>query len=70
MTDDMKERLERRRKELYATVKNARPDLYEAAIQCGHMALPEFGGQDPIRRAASVEACAMSLAAQAAGIEV
>ena len=70
MTPDMKERLEKRRKALYAAVKNNRPDLYERAVQIGHMAMADFGGHDENKRAAVVEGAAMSLVAEAAGIDV
>lgn len=70
MTPDMKERIEKRRKALYLAVKQQRPDLYEGAVQVGHMATVDFGGSDELKRAAAVENAAMSLAAQAAGIDV
>lgn len=70
MTPDMKERIEKRRKALYLAVKQQRPDLYEGAVHVGHMAMVDFGGKDEVKRAAAVENAAMSLAAQAAGIEV
>lgn len=70
--NDLKERIERRRKELYRAVKAQRPDLYESAVAVGHMALPIFHkpGADENDIAAEVEACAMQLAAKAAGIDI
>ena len=66
----MKEKIERRRKELYRAVKAQRPDLYESAVAVGHMARPMFhpNGTDEDAIAAEVECCAMQLAAKAAGI--
>ena len=63
-----REKLERRRAALYAAVKNARPDLYERAVQVVHLALIDFGGVDENKRAALVEAAVMSLVAEAAEI--
>ena len=70
MSPEMKEKFEARRKALYLAVKNQRPDLYEAAVRVGHMALIDFGGSDENKRAATVEIAAMDLAARAAGIDV
>ena len=70
MTPDMKKRIEKRRKALYLSVKNSRPDLYEGAIRAGHLALVDFGGSNETQRAAAVECAAMSLAATAAGIDI
>ena len=70
MSPDLKERIERRRKALYAAVKAERPDLYEAAVRVGHMALIDFGGRDENKRAATVEIAAMDLAATAAEITI
>ena len=70
MTPDMLERLERHRKALYLAVKNNRPDLYERVVQVGHLALPDFGGRDDNKRAATVEHSVMALVAEAAGIDV
>ena len=60
--------MEERRKALYALVRTNAPELYERAVQVGHMATPEFGGHDPLKRAANVEAAAMSLVAEALGL--
>ena len=68
MTDEQLRKLEERRKALYAAVRNNAPELYERAVQIGHLALPEFGGHDPNKRAACVEAAAMSLVAEALGL--
>lgn len=61
----MKAKMEERRKALYAQVRNVAPELYERAVQIGHLAMPEFGGHDVLKRAATVEAAAMSLVAEA-----
>lgn len=70
MTPERKERIERRRVQLYAAVKNNRPDLYTKAIEIGHLATVAFSGADETRRAAIVEIAAMELAARAAEIDV
>jgi hypothetical protein len=64
----LERKLKERREQLYATVRNYSPELYERAVQIGHLALPEFGGQNPEKRAATVEAAAMSLIAEAVGL--
>jgi hypothetical protein len=68
--NEFQERMERRRKALYQAVKAERPDLYQRAVEVGHMALADFGGRDEAKRAAAVEAAAMSLAAEAAGLPI
>ena len=72
MTPEMKEKIEQRRKQLYRAVKAQRQDLYENAVAVGHMADPMFHkpGASILNIAAEVEACAMQLAAKAAGIEL
>lgn len=66
--EQLKRKLEEHRKALYAAVKQDRPDLYRRCVEVGHLAMPEFGGPDPVRRAASVEAAAMLLVAEALGL--
>jgi phytoene/squalene synthetase len=70
MTPEMKEKIEKRRKELYRAMKAQHPDLYQAAVAVGHMALPIFhpAGTDEQAIAAEVECCAMQLAAKAVGL--
>ena len=70
MTPDMQERIRKRREALYLAVKQQRPDLYRKAVEVAHLSMPEFGGNDPVKRAAGVENAVMSLVAEAAGIEV
>ena len=70
MTPELKEKIERRRRALYLAVKHERPDLYEAAVRVGHMALIDFGGANELARSAAVEIAAMDLVARAAGIDV
>lgn len=70
MDANLQRKLEERRKALYLAVKNHSPSLYEAAVRVGHMAMADFGGKDEVKRAATVEACAMDLIARAAGIDV
>jgi hypothetical protein len=72
VNQQLKEKIEKRRKELYRAVKAQRPDLYESAVHVGSMARPIFhpSGTDEQAIAAEVEACAMQLAARAAGIEI
>lgn len=70
MTPQFKEKLERRREQLYAAVKANRPDLYRRAVEVGHMAMEAFGGSNELQRCARVEMSAMELAALAAGIDV
>lgn len=70
MSPEMSTRIEERRKAFYLAVKNHSPKLYEAAVRVGHMAMQDFGGTDEVKRAATVEACAMDLIVQAAGIDV
>ena len=67
----MKEKIERQRKAIYRVVKAMRPDLYESAVQVGHMALPLFhpNGTSEEAIAAEVESCAMLLVARALEIE-
>ena len=70
MDEQMKERLARRQKELYRAVRANRPDLYEKAVQIGHLAMLDFGGHDENKRAATVEHAVMSLVADLEGIVV
>ena len=72
MNQDLKEKIEKRRKELYRAMKARHPDLYEKAVAVGHMALPIFHKRDttPEAIAAEVECCAMQLAAQAVGLDL
>lgn len=72
MNPDMKAKIEKRRKEIYRAMKAQRPGLYESAVYVGHMALREFHppGTSEQAIAAEVEACAMQLAATAAGIAI
>jgi len=55
---------------LYIAVRKARPALYDRAIEIGHMAMSEFGGNDELERSARVEKAVMALVARAAKIEV
>lgn len=66
---DFQERLEKHRKTLYLAVRNNRPDLYRRAVEIGHLAMPEFGGDDPLKRSVVVESAAMSLIAEALGLD-
>jgi hypothetical protein len=68
MDEQLKRKLEERRKALYIAVRNQRPDLYRKAVEVGHLALTNFGGTDENKRAAIVEAAVMSLVADAAEI--
>ena len=58
------------RKALYLAVKQQRPELYRRVVEVAHLSMPEFGGDDPVKRAAGVENAVMSLVAEAAGIDV
>jgi hypothetical protein len=71
MTPEMKEKIVQRRTELYRVMKAQHPDLYNAAVAVGSMARPIFhpDGTDELAIAAEVEACAMQLAARAAGVK-
>ena len=70
MSPNRLELLERRRKAVYDAVRAANPELYWRAVEIGHLALIDFGGNDETRRAATVEASVMSLLATALNIEV
>lgn len=70
MDPKIKEKIEQRRKAIYLAVKTHRPDLYRRAVEVAHLSMPEFGGNDPVKRAAGVENAVMSLVAEAAEIEV
>ena len=68
MSPQVQERLEYLRKQLYANVRNHRPDLYRRAVEISHLATIAFGGADEQRRAARMETAVMGLVAEAAGI--
>ncbi len=65
--EQLKAKLEERRKAVYRAVRANEPRLYELAVEIGHLALPAFE-RDENKRAANVEAAVMSMIAELRGL--
>lgn len=68
LTPGLRERIAKRRKQVYLAVKNHRHDLYEGAVRVGEMAIINYGVS--VEAAAEIECAAMDLVATALGIDI